>query len=255
MVLLLSPMLTSMYVDHDPINDANTTTNTNNIINNNNNTLTNLSNNNHDNNNGDNHEQQHPNTILPPPTATTTTMNGTTDNTHTSTSTSTTSLTPNTQTDTPAEARDSLPTTNLDSTSPPTHRSSTPYDSETTPISPSGDGDGEEEPDHSLPYPEEFKQTLSQNPTRNDVVEMANRDKILQTIAGVSGNVLEWYDFAVFGYFADIIGDNFFPPQAGHRQLMETFAVFGIAFLMRPGEYYDDVSVLVLTVFIVQSVS
>lgn len=26
----------------------------------------------------------------------------------------------------------------------------------------------------------------------------------LKTIAGISGNVLEWYDFAVFGFFGDI---------------------------------------------------
>ena len=28
----------------------------------------------------------------------------------------------------------------------------------------------------------------------------------LKTIAGVAGNVLEWYDFAVFGFFSDILG-------------------------------------------------
>lgn len=26
----------------------------------------------------------------------------------------------------------------------------------------------------------------------------------LKTIAGIAGNVLEWYDFAVFGFFGDI---------------------------------------------------
>jgi hypothetical protein len=28
----------------------------------------------------------------------------------------------------------------------------------------------------------------------------------LKTIAGVAGNILEWYDFAVFGFFSDILG-------------------------------------------------
>jgi len=32
-------------------------------------------------------------------------------------------------------------------------------------------------------------------------------------IGGVVGNVLEWYDFAVFGYFAPIIGAQFFPSE------------------------------------------
>ena len=58
----------------------------------------------------------------------------------------------------------------------------------------------------------------------------------LKTIAGISGNVLEWYDFAVFGFFGDVIGDVFFPPQEGNAAIIESFAVFGGAFLMRPGE-------------------
>ena len=35
----------------------------------------------------------------------------------------------------------------------------------------------------------------------------------MQTIAGVMGNVLEWYDFALFGFFSDIIAQVFFPPS------------------------------------------
>lgn len=55
------------------------------------------------------------------------------------------------------------------------------------------------------------------------------------TLAGVAGNVLEWYDFAVYGYFSDVIGQVFFPPdQEGHTALIESFLVFGIAFLARP---------------------
>eukprot|EP00586_Coscinodiscus_wailesii_P009949 CAMPEP_0172515390 /NCGR_PEP_ID=MMETSP1066-20121228/267692_1 /TAXON_ID=671091 /ORGANISM="Coscinodiscus wailesii, Strain CCMP2513" /LENGTH=53 /DNA_ID=CAMNT_0013296437 /DNA_START=164 /DNA_END=322 /DNA_ORIENTATION=- len=36
-----------------------------------------------------------------------------------------------------------------------------------------------------------------------------------QTLTAVLGNVLEWYDFALFGYFSDVIADVFFPPQTG----------------------------------------
>lgn len=57
---------------------------------------------------------------------------------------------------------------------------------------------------------------------------------VLETIAGVAGNVLEWYDFAVFGFLSNTIGDVFFPAQDGYAALIETFAVFGGAFLMRP---------------------
>jgi len=42
------------------------------------------------------------------------------------------------------------------------------------------------------------------------------------------------YDFAVFGYLSDIIGDNFFPKQEGDAALIESLSVFGIAFIMRP---------------------
>lgn len=57
------------------------------------------------------------------------------------------------------------------------------------------------------------------------------------TIAGVMGNVLEWYDFALFGFFADIIGVVFFPPDddpSDNENLIKTFVIFGSAFLMRP---------------------
>ena len=49
------------------------------------------------------------------------------------------------------------------------------------------------------------------------------------------GNVLEWYDFALFGFFSDIIGQVFFPPgENDNENLIKSFAVFGSAFLMRP---------------------
>ena len=55
-----------------------------------------------------------------------------------------------------------------------------------------------------------------------------------EAMAGVAGNILEWYDFAVFGYFGDVIGQVFFPPSAGHTATLASFAVFGGAFLARP---------------------
>jgi len=35
--------------------------------------------------------------------------------------------------------------------------------------------------------------------------------KFRTSFAGSIGNLLEWYDFAVFGYFAPFIGAQFFP--------------------------------------------
>jgi len=50
----------------------------------------------------------------------------------------------------------------------------------------------------------------------------------------VVGNVLEWYDFAVYGFLAAIIGKNFFPSADETTQLLASFAVFGSGFLARP---------------------
>jgi hypothetical protein len=30
-------------------------------------------------------------------------------------------------------------------------------------------------------------------------------------LAGIAGNIMEWYDFTVYGFFAAVIGHNFFP--------------------------------------------
>ncbi|HVY18013.1 MAG TPA: MFS transporter [Rhodopila sp.] len=53
-------------------------------------------------------------------------------------------------------------------------------------------------------------------------------------LAGVIGNVLEWYDFAVYGYFVPVISKLFFPNQTPLVSLLLTFSVFGVGFVMRP---------------------
>src|SRR6516162_5428672 len=53
-------------------------------------------------------------------------------------------------------------------------------------------------------------------------------------VAGMIGNVLEWYDFAVYGYFATAIGQAFFPNQDRVAQLLSAFGVFALGYLMRP---------------------
>ncbi|ASQ45396.1 MFS transporter [Legionella clemsonensis] len=53
-------------------------------------------------------------------------------------------------------------------------------------------------------------------------------------IPGLLGNVLEWYDFALYGYFASTLTPLFFPAQNKTLALILTFTVFAIGFLMRP---------------------
>jgi len=57
----------------------------------------------------------------------------------------------------------------------------------------------------------------------------------LRTIAaGMIGHVLEWYDFAIYGYFAAQIGHAFFPHEDRVAQLLSAFGVFAVGFLVRP---------------------
>ncbi|HEX3235564.1 MAG TPA: MFS transporter [Gemmatimonadales bacterium] len=53
-------------------------------------------------------------------------------------------------------------------------------------------------------------------------------------IAGVVGNMLEWYDFALFGFFARQIGTHFFPAGNPTASLLAAFGTFAAGFLMRP---------------------
>ncbi len=52
--------------------------------------------------------------------------------------------------------------------------------------------------------------------------------------AGTIGNVLEWYDFAIYGYFAAIIGRTFFPAESPVAQVLAAFGIFAVGYLMRP---------------------
>jgi MFS transporter, MHS family, proline/betaine transporter len=61
------------------------------------------------------------------------------------------------------------------------------------------------------------------------------RQSALRTaLAGLIGNVLEWFDFAVYGYFAGDIGQQFFPQSSHTAQQLLAFAVFALGFGARP---------------------
>lgn len=52
--------------------------------------------------------------------------------------------------------------------------------------------------------------------------------------AAAAGNLLEWYDWSVYGFLVVYIGINFFPSSSATASLLWTFATFGAGFLMRP---------------------
>ncbi|MDB5894529.1 MAG: L-proline/glycine betaine transporter ProP [Rhodoferax sp.] len=54
------------------------------------------------------------------------------------------------------------------------------------------------------------------------------------TTAAAIGNFVEWFDFAIYGFLATIIAKQFFPHEDQQASLLETFAVFAVAFALRP---------------------
>jgi len=57
---------------------------------------------------------------------------------------------------------------------------------------------------------------------------------VKNTIGGIFGNILEWYDFAVFGFLAPIMGVLFFPNEDPMAGLIKTYGIFAAGYLMRP---------------------
>ena len=71
-------------------------------------------------------------------------------------------------------------------------------------------------------------------------------DRIRQLLAAVIGNAMEWYDFVVFGFFATVLSQLFFPKNDERAALLLTLATFGVGFCSRPigglffGVYADE---------------
>jgi len=53
-------------------------------------------------------------------------------------------------------------------------------------------------------------------------------------LAGAIGNALEWYDFALYGYFAPVFAVLFFPSEYRSVSLVSAFSVFAVGFFARP---------------------
>ncbi len=68
-------------------------------------------------------------------------------------------------------------------------------------------------------------------PTNNHLTREQSHKVLL---AGFIGNVVEWYDFALYGYMAVIIGQRFFPHEDPTASLLASYGVFAAGFVMRP---------------------
>lgn len=73
---------------------------------------------------------------------------------------------------------------------------------------------------------------MSMNDTQTETQEIKMLYKVL--IAAAMGNFIEWFDFAIYGYLAIILSKLFFPDSGGSLGLIKIFAVFAVAFALRP---------------------
>ena len=69
------------------------------------------------------------------------------------------------------------------------------------------------------------------NPTSTPTNDIS---KHRATIAGAAGNVIEWYDFSLYGYMAAVLSRLFFPHEDQLVSLIATYGVFAAGFIMRP---------------------
>ena len=61
------------------------------------------------------------------------------------------------------------------------------------------------------------------------------KKNIARLVAATSiGNALEWYDIAVYGYFAVYLSKAFFPNNDPSISILLTFGIFGLSYLIRP---------------------
>ncbi len=74
--------------------------------------------------------------------------------------------------------------------------------------------------------------------TRNDPPQARGEGKEgahWRAVAAASiGNVFEWFDFIIYGFFAAMIARLFFPAGNEAASFLLTFASFGVTFVMRP---------------------
>ncbi|SJM51160.1 MFS transporter [Gulosibacter sp. 10] len=72
------------------------------------------------------------------------------------------------------------------------------------------------------------------SPTTETVPQVSGAARRNVVFATLIGNFMEWFDFAVYGFVASIIGAVFFPSNDPTTELLSSLAVFGIAFFFRP---------------------
>jgi MHS family alpha-ketoglutarate permease-like MFS transporter len=60
------------------------------------------------------------------------------------------------------------------------------------------------------------------------------RHRLKSIFGGSIGNLIEWYDFYVYNFFALYFAKSFFPNSNPTVQLLNTFGIYALGFLIRP---------------------
>jgi MHS family alpha-ketoglutarate permease-like MFS transporter len=60
------------------------------------------------------------------------------------------------------------------------------------------------------------------------------RHRLRSIFGGSIGNLIEWYDFYVYNFFALYFAKSFFPDANPTVQLLNTFGIYALGFLIRP---------------------
>lgn len=101
------------------------------------------------------------------------------------------------------------------------------------------------------------QQAVDQQVGTPHIRQLSGSDRRKRMVAVGIGNFMEWFDFAIYGYFAAIIGAQFFPSGNATAEMLSALAVFAVGFLSRPigalflgpmGDRLGRRSVLIITV-------
>src|SRR5215469_8745565 len=68
-------------------------------------------------------------------------------------------------------------------------------------------------------------------PSLSDVNERSVGSTV---IGGMIGNIIEWYDWTIYGLLSSIFAGQFFPSGNATASLLLTLATFALGFIMRP---------------------
>ncbi len=67
-----------------------------------------------------------------------------------------------------------------------------------------------------------------------DLSEISDRPVGGTVIGGMIGNIIEWYDWTIYGLLSSIFAGQFFPSGNATTALLATLATFALGFVMRP---------------------